>query len=111
MLRDLLTVHQGERAQAGEGRYVYLCGVQGAGELHDRVQPVAEALLALEAVEHEAVAEHQLWGVGTQPGKGKKVDQFVDTSSLTKAAAAEARETTATRGSTITADVARLTGT
>ena len=64
-----LTVDESECAEAGEGGEVQLHGVEGPGELHDGVHPLAEALLALVAVEDDAAAEHELLRVRLHPGR------------------------------------------
>lgn len=55
-----LTCDQGEGADAGEGGDVQTHPLQVGGELHDAVDPLAEATQALQPVPHGTVAEDQL---------------------------------------------------
>lgn len=56
----VLTGHQGESAQAGEGADIDLQEVESLAEVENAVQPIAEAALTLLQREDNTVAEDQL---------------------------------------------------
>ncbi len=65
----VLTGDHDEGEHAGERGDVEFDAVQGATELHDGVDPLAEAGQTLQPVQHEAVAEDDPLVVSLRPEK------------------------------------------